>query len=170
MIRSYTILVTVLLLGAALTSSNRHLGFSKSVLAGNQLQGFQIPIPEVTMTAYQQLVVYKTLRYVIFKLNDQKTHLVPETIGPLTATYENFLKDIPLGVLRYALYYPDPKENRNKSPIVSFYLTPTNVSNTERDLFLMAFQNHKMQCPVDDMGIHASDHRFITYNMVHGII
>ena len=55
------------------------------------------------MTAYEALKLRKKSKYIIFRLNDKKTEIIPEKES-LSTDYDEFLKDLPETECRWAVY------------------------------------------------------------------
>ena len=119
-----TAIIVLLLLGTALTSSDR-LGFSEFVFAANGHLPENGPQPSAeTKAVAQSFSKDRAFRYVIFKLTDNLAQIEPEKPAPISATYQDFLKALPQNQPRYALYYLDAKENKGKSKIVFISWAP----------------------------------------------
>jgi len=63
-----------------------------------------VGVNDEAVTKFQDLKLGKSLRYIIYKLNDTNTEVVVEKTGPASATYADFQKSLPATDCRYAVY------------------------------------------------------------------
>lgn len=79
------------------------------------------------MTAYEALKLRKKSKYIIFRLNDNKTEIIPEKEST-SADYDEFLKDLPETECRWAVYdlefQNDEGSLRKKIIFLQWYVYP----------------------------------------------
>ncbi|KAL7720504.1 Actophorin [Entamoeba marina] len=90
---------------------------------------------EVTQV-YNDFKLSHKYSYVLFKMNDDMTEVVVEKVAEKTATYDDFLADLPANQARYAvfdLHYDTDEGSREK--IVFFLWTPDRCKIKEKMLY-----------------------------------
>ena len=74
------------------------------------------------LSAYQDLKLGKKSKYIIFTLNKDNTEIVVEKTGPTTATYDEFVGDLPENECRWAVYDFDfEKDDGGKRTKITFF-------------------------------------------------
>ncbi|KAI0754701.1 actin depolymerizing factor, partial [Daedaleopsis nitida] len=74
------------------------------------------------LEAYQELKLGKKSKYIVFTLSKDVTEIVVEKTGPLSATYDDFLCDLPETECRWAVYDFDfEKEDGGKRSKITFF-------------------------------------------------
>lgn len=79
------------------------------------------------MDEYAALQKNKAYRYVFFQISDDKTSIVPDTLGPRDATYDDFLSHFKENEPCYAVYdfhfeKPGGEGKREKVIFFSWYV------------------------------------------------
>lgn len=74
------------------------------------------------LEAYQELKLGKKSKYIVFTLSKDNTEIVVEKTGSLSATYDDFLGDLPEADCRWAVYDFDfEKEDGGKRSKITFF-------------------------------------------------
>ncbi|KAF9382101.1 cofilin [Podila verticillata] len=79
------------------------------------------------LETFQELKLKKSHKYIIYKISDDLKSIEIEKSADASATYDNFLSDLPAEDCRYAIYdfdFTSPEGPRNK--IVFFTWSPDN--------------------------------------------
>ena len=63
-----------------------------------------VGVSDEFITKYQELKLGKSLRYIVYKLNEDNTSVVVEKSAPASASYADFVKELPPNDCRYAVY------------------------------------------------------------------
>ncbi|PRP76932.1 hypothetical protein PROFUN_06210 [Planoprotostelium fungivorum] len=77
-----------------------------SVLSVNSLEVMAsgVGVSDEVVTKFQDLKLGKSLRYIIYKLNETSTEVVVEKTAPASATYAEFQSSLPPNDCRYAVF------------------------------------------------------------------
>ncbi|KAN0123373.1 actin depolymerizing factor [Russula decolorans] len=119
------------------------------------------------LTAYEALKLRKKSKYIIFRLNDKKTDIIPEK-ELLSGDYDEFLKDLPETECRWAVYdlefQNDEGSLRNK--IIFFQWSPDGakikdkmVTASSRDALRRSFNGIAVE-------IQGTDYSEVAYDTV----
>jgi cofilin len=76
-----------------------------------------VAVNDDVLNKYQELKLGHSLRYAIFKINDNASEIVVDSVAPPTATYDQFVKALPANDARYAVFdfeYTFEGAQRNK--------------------------------------------------------
>ena len=95
-----------------------------------------IQLNDDVTTVYNDFKLSHKYKYIIFKMNDDMSEVVVEKTAEKTATYEDFVNDLPEKQARYGvfdLHYETEEGVREK--IVFFLWTPNGCKIKEKMLF-----------------------------------
>ncbi|EJF63226.1 actin depolymerizing factor [Dichomitus squalens] len=89
------------------------------------------------LSAYQELKLGKKSKYIIFTLSKDNTEIVVEKTGPTSATYDDFVGDLPENEPRWAVYDFDyEKEDGGKRTKITFFSwSPDDAKIKQKMLF-----------------------------------
>ena len=74
------------------------------------------------VSVYNELRLSRKYRYIIYSLNSDNTEIVVEKTGPTTATYDEFVGDLPENECRWAVYDFDfEKDDGGKRTKITFF-------------------------------------------------
>jgi cofilin len=115
-----------------------------------QTEGGHMVVPDECYDVFQEIKIRKKHRYAIFKIENWRLELVK--IGPKTATFDDFMKELPFSECRYIVYdHERLKEDQYGSRMAAkvFFITwqpvpaPTQFKmlySTERRILSQAFK------------------------------
>ena len=95
-----------------------------------------ITLADEVTTTFNDFKLSHKYRYVIFKMNDDMTQVVVEKTADMSATYDNFIADLPEKNARYAVFdleYDTAEGKRDK--IVFVLWCPDSCRIKEKMLF-----------------------------------
>ena len=95
-----------------------------------------IQLNDDVTTVYNDFKLSHKYKYIVFKMNDDMSEVIVEKTAEKTATYEDFLNDLPEKSARYGvfdLHYETEEGAREK--IIFFLWTPNGCKIKEKMLF-----------------------------------
>merc|ERR1719188_2584655 len=86
------------------------------------------------MELFEQIKMKKNLKFVTFKLTDDKKVIVPELQGPKENTYDDFIAALPSEEPRYAVVDVDfeTSDGRPQSKLCFFYWSPDDFASVKQ--------------------------------------
>jgi hypothetical protein len=80
------------------------------------LQASGVKVSDQCQVAFDEVKMAKKSKYVIFKINDEKTSIVVDSAGGATETYDDFKSKLPAddcryGIIDFGYVLPDGREN-----------------------------------------------------------
>jgi len=138
------------------------------VLSLNNKMSSGVAVNDNVVTKYNELKLGHLFRYIIFKLNDSNTEIVVDKTAPPTATWEDFVKDLPKEDCRYAAYDFDFEvEGGGKREKILFVLwSSDNAKTKSKMLYTSSKDAIKKKLNLMGSDIQATDAAEIDYNTV----
>merc|ERR1711967_4165 len=104
-----------------------------------------VGVDDSCQTVYNELKMSHSKRYVIFKLNDDKSKIVVDCVGEKSETYDDFKSKLPsndcrYGVVDFEFKYPDGRENQK---IVFVFWTPDSAAIKSKMVYASTKENFK---------------------------
>ncbi|KAJ1984035.1 cofilin [Dimargaris cristalligena] len=96
-----------------------------------------VGVNNACLDAFQQLKAKRSLRYVIFKLSDDKKEIIVDTSSPAATAYDEFVAALPAQDCRYAVYdfeYEKPGEGK-RNKICFFVWSPDDAPVRSKMLY-----------------------------------
>ena len=86
------------------------------------MQSSGVAVNPDCLEQFSALKLKKAFKYIIFTLNKDNTEIVVEKTGPTTATYDEFVGDLPENECRWAVYDFDfEKDDGGKRTKITFF-------------------------------------------------
>ncbi|KAG0064293.1 cofilin, partial [Podila epicladia] len=114
------------------------------------------------------LKLKKIHKYIIYKLSEDKTSIEVEKTSEATATYDEFVKELPQNDCRYALYdfdYTLPEGPRNK--IVFYTWSPDNAPIRAKMVYASSKDALRKQLQGIGAEIQGTDFDEVTHEVVY---
>jgi len=96
-----------------------------------------VSVEDAVVTKYQELKLGHAYRYCFFKLNDNNSAVVVDKQAPTSATYDDFVKELPPNACRYAIYdfEYDSDDGRKSDKIIFVLWAPDSAKIKEKMLY-----------------------------------
>ena len=85
------------------------------------LQASGVAVNDDCLTAFQDLKLGKKAKYIIYTLSKDLTEIIVEKKADPTASYDDFLADLPEAECRWAVYDFDFERDGGKRSKITFY-------------------------------------------------
>jgi cofilin len=127
-----------------------------------------VGVADDIITKFQELKLGHSLRYIICKLNSNSTEVVVEKSGAPSATYQEFLQELPSDDCRYAVYdFEFSLEDGGKRNKILFVLwAPDSAKIKNKMLYTSSKADLKKKLVGIATEIQATDASEIDYNAV----
>ncbi|KAJ1659673.1 cofilin [Dispira simplex] len=119
------------------------------------------------LEAFHQLKAKRTLRYVIYKLSDDKTEIVVDKTAE-SSSYDDFVASLPPKDCRYAVYdfeYEKPGEGK-RSKICFYIWTPDDAPIKAKMLYASSKDALRKRLDGIAVGIQGTDFSEVMYDTV----
>eukprot|EP00768_Dysnectes_brevis_P009082 gnl/Dysnectes_brevis/87_a106_5700.p2 GENE.gnl/Dysnectes_brevis/87_a106_5700~~gnl/Dysnectes_brevis/87_a106_5700.p2 ORF type:complete len:135 (-),score=35.54 gnl/Dysnectes_brevis/87_a106_5700:89-493(-) len=103
-----------------------------------------VKIHKTCLEAYDSFKMGKANRYIIFKMNEEITHVIPEVVAASDATFESMLEELPKKDCRYVLYDVEyTNDGCDMSKIVFILWSPDGASRRSKMLYTSTKRSFK---------------------------
>ncbi|KAI9231996.1 MAG: hypothetical protein BYD32DRAFT_429447 [Podila humilis] len=126
-----------------------------------------VTVQSKCLDTFQELKLKKNHKYIIYKISDDLKSIEIEKSSDASATYDDFLGDLPGDDCRYAIYdfdYTIPEGPRNK--IVFFTWSPDNSKIKSKMIYASSKDALRRQLVGIGSEIQGTDFDEVTYDVV----
>ena len=78
-------------------------------------QASGISVADDCVTMFNELKLYHTIKFIVYKINDGMTQVQVLKTGDKSATYDDFLKELPVSDCRYGVFDVEHEEPKTKA-------------------------------------------------------
>eukprot|EP01114_Cavostelium_apophysatum_P006652 TRINITY_DN18071_c0_g1_i1.p2 TRINITY_DN18071_c0_g1~~TRINITY_DN18071_c0_g1_i1.p2 ORF type:complete len:140 (-),score=37.73 TRINITY_DN18071_c0_g1_i1:115-534(-) len=126
-----------------------------------------VAVSDECISKFNELKLGHSYRYIIFKLNDSNTEIVVEKTAPPTATWEEFVKELPASDCRYAAYDFEFSVEGGQREKILFVLWSSDQAKTKSKMLYTSSKDAiKKKLNLMSNDIQATDAAEIDYNVV----
>jgi cofilin len=119
------------------------------------------------LTKFEELKLRKKIKYIIFRVNDSKTEIIPEKES-LSSDYDEFLQDLPENECRWAVYDLEFQKDEGglRQKIIFLHWSPDGAKI--KDKMVTASSKDALRRPLTGISteIQGTDYSEVAYEIV----